>query len=82
MHSTNLRRDCLRCSLCGKKYGESYGKGDVITIVYNPFKATLRFVKNGSDKGVINDIKSSKELSYRLCVSLSIGKSRGSIQLC
>ena len=65
---------------CGQTYGEKFGTGDVIKMVYDPFKSTLRFYKNGTDQGLIENIASNKELSYRLCVCLGYG-TVGSVQL-
>ena len=54
----------------GKKYGEEYGKDDVISICYNPYKQTLQFEKNGVDQGIIRDIATNKDLEYRISVLL------------
>ena len=54
----------------GLPYGESYNKGDVIKMCYNPYLSTLQFWKNGDSQGIIADIHKDEDLSYRLCIYL------------
>ena len=39
----------------GIEYGDSFFKGDIIKMRYNPFKATLQFWKNNAYQGVIEE---------------------------
>ena len=64
----------------GDEYGESFGEGDVIKMIYNPFQCSLRFLKNGTDQGLIEHIQSDDDLNYRLCICLGSSKN-GSVQL-
>ena len=54
----------------GESYGDQYNQGDTIKLIYNPYKATLTFYKNGESQGVIKNIECGVKLSYRLCVSV------------
>ena len=68
----------ISTSTTGQPYGDEYGKGDAIKVIYNPFRSTLRFYLNGKQQGLIENIDSKEGLCYRLCVSIC---GKGSVQL-
>eukprot|EP01084_Bolivina_argentea_P244879 410141_1 len=53
-------------------YGEPYVEGNIITMCYNPFHATLRFKRNDVDQGIIKNIYANKNHKYRLAVYLGM----------
>ena len=65
----------------GEDYGVKYDTGDVIKMVYNPYKSTLYFVKNGKTQKVIENIYGEEGLSYRLCIYIGWGNAHQIVQL-
>ena len=57
----------------GQKYGDGMDMHDIITMMYNPYKSTLSFTKNGKNQGTLKDIYSNGQLDYRFCVAIPGG---------
>ena len=51
----------------GVAYGEIYGTGDVVTMIYNPYKSQLLFETNGKKQKIIENVYGRQGLSYRTC---------------
>ena len=63
------------------RYGVEYRENDVITMIYNPYKHTLEFKKNGQSQGLIENIYGDEELSYRLCIYMGWNRGQQRVQL-
>ena len=52
----------------GKPFGIGYKKGDIVTMVYNPYKSLLLFQTNNKKQDKLKNIYGEQGFSYRLAI--------------
>jgi hypothetical protein len=53
----------------GQPYGQNYGTGDIITVIWDSNKGTLEFHKNGKSQGIAYHNVKASEIYPCICVT-------------